>query len=288
MSSDNFKKYVLVSEQEYKDLIKKKFMTDRPSGITDTKSDSQLPLALENSKKLVSDIEHQIQQDNLKERDERERFEAEEEEEKEEREKRKEKKEEKKKQENPEEKKEETLAVEDRVKESRGRPVKRKPTKNRPSPSSQSVDTGFNALIDTSKTHFEKKYHARVISLLKRLSATGYLKVRATRAGLVRNVLLDKHQFSVTDFIDLISISQTLKKKPEVTKNLEIFGKFLTTHNIPKTLIFNPYLKKTVFPSKLSPSPSRPPSSKKKSSAPSKKRHGVKWFTSELNVSDSD
>ena len=257
-SSDNFKKFILVSESEYKSLL------SQIAALTT--ADASLPLTLENSEKLAQDIEARQE---LKER-------IKEEEEKEE-------KEEKEKEEEEEEEQEEEVEEDEKEEDERGGPEIRY---SMPSTSQSENDSNLEPLISVLRAYFDKKYQDRVISLTKRLFATGHLKIHtgAGSSGPVKGLTLGNHRYSIISFIDLIAICQTLRSKPQLTDELRLFIKFLEDHDIPKNIITNPYIKK----SSLNSSYPSPPKKKKIIEPVVRRGEGqkVRWFTKVDDVSD--
>ena len=178
---------------------------------------------------------------------------------------------------------------------------KRKPLTTTPS------DFLFEELCSAFDAYFPSKHRSRVISLLKRLSATGRLQIEAANNGSVQSVTLGAHRYPILVFTDILEIVQTLKTKPESSDtNLRFFVKFLSDYEVPKTLVYNPYVRNyDVFlssdsssrPQKSVPAPTRVKSavpsrprkdkSKKTPSVRNKNTHTrLKWYISERNVSD--
>ena len=167
-----------------------------------------------------------------------------------------------------------------------------------------SQDLLFEELCTVFDDYFPPKHRSRVISLLRRLSATGHLQIEAGSEGTVRSVTLGAHRYPILDFTDILEIVQTLKSKPELTDtNLKSFVKFLSDNGISKTLVYNPWVRKyDIFlssdpRSQKSPIPLRskstsssgPRTGKSKKTADIKNKNvhtRLKWYISEQNVSD--
>ena len=263
----DFKKFVIIPENEYKSLISKVGRLSTQSTLI-TESTPIEPQ--QDNQKLVSNPESQILNEKLESGEEIKKKEEEVEE-----------KEEEVKAE-PEEKKirpKKSGGENDSVIPQKRRKVAPTPRKSIENGTSTHGQHNFAILISTFEEYFAKKYHDRIVRLLRRLFATDQLKVKLSGEKEVKSVNLGSSSFTLLRFIDLIELCALSRKKPEKTAEYASFLNFIQKNEIPKTLLYNPHLKSPESPSNKV---------QKKYTRVPQKSVGVKWYTSERDVSDSD
>ena len=269
----DFKKFVIIPENEYKSLISKVGSLHVSS---QSESITEYP---------VSSISAEPQPRDLKLEEEKEKKKKREEEE-EEVEKAKEEEEDKK----VEEVNDPVVVPPTPTKRRRKGTSVAKGKSTRNDSSSHRGQDNFALLISVFEEYFAKKYHDRIIRLLRRLNATDQLKVKLSGdKNEVKGVNLGSHSYTLLRFIDLIELCALSRRKPEKTAEYSSFFNFINDYDIPKHMLYNPYVKNP-SPSDLVEVSSKGPKGRKKNpkGLPPQSPAGVKWFTSERHVPDSD
>ena len=277
----DFKKFVIIPENEYKSLISKVGSLHVSS---QSESITEYPVSSISAEPQPRDLKLEEEKEKKKKKSE----EAEEEEEKEEEvEKAKEEEEDKK----VEEVNDPVVVPPTPTKRRRKGTSVAKGKSTRNDSSSHRGQDNFALLISVFEEYFAKKYHDRIIRLLRRLNATDQLKVKLSGdKNEVKGVNLGSHSYTLLRFIDLIELCALSRRKPEKTAEYSSFFNFINDYDIPKHMLYNPYVKNSSLYDSVEVSSKRPKGQKKKPKGfPSPQSPaGVKWFTSERHVPDSD
>ena len=104
------------------------------------------------------------------------------------------------------------------------------------------IENDLEELLRKAEQYFSKKETDKGVLLIKRLYATGRMKV----LGSLKKIELGKHDFSFIRFIDFVQLCISRKRPHETAHESASFKTFITflDHNeIPLNLISNPYVK---------------------------------------------